>query len=190
MHSVKLSVSTLVVNWFKLIKTYTMTFRKCTLPLLFLFLIASSALAQVPPAQIPPAGKYDTASYPEDRKAIELLGRKGDSTRFNNDDYIAVGPEGRISYGFEQWKQIFKEEGATFKSARPVPGTMVLRIYNGDAAVKSFVLNVVFATTKGDFPIQVVRTETYIKQKGQWYFVAGQGTRVLSKEEYDEHMKP
>jgi hypothetical protein len=140
-------------------------------------------------AQVPPANKYDTSSYPEDRKAIELLGRANDSTRFNNDDYIAVGPEGRISYGFDEWKKGFQEEGATFKSAKPVPGTTILRIYNGDAAVKNFVLDVVFATTKGDFPIRVVRTETYIKQKGKWYFVAGQGTRVLAKEEYDEHMK-
>jgi hypothetical protein len=140
-------------------------------------------------AQVPPANKYDTSSYPEDRKAIELISRKNDSTRFKNDDYIAVGPEGRISYGFEEWKKGFIEEGATFKSAKPVPGTTILRIYNGDAAVKNFVLDVVFATTKGDFPIKVVRTETYIKQNGKWYFVAGQGTRVLSKEEYDEHMK-
>lgn len=151
----------------------------------FMFLL----FAQNTYAQVPPPNKYDTSSYPEDRKAIEMLGRKNDSTRFNQDDYIAVGPEGRISYGFEAWKQGFKEEGATFKSAKPVPGSTILRIYNGDAAVKTFVLDVVFATTKGDFPIQVVRTETYIKQKGNWYFVAGQGTRILSKEEYDQHMK-
>lgn len=155
----------------------------------FLF-IAAMFLAATVHGQVPPAGKYDTANYPEDRKAIELLGRRNDSTRFLNDDYIAIGPEGRISYGFEQWKQGFKEEGATFKSATPVPGTTILRIYNGDAAVKNFVLDVVFATAKGDFPIRVVRTETYIKQNGRWYFVSGQGTRVLSKEEYDEHMKP
>lgn len=141
-------------------------------------------------AQLPPESKYDTSSYPEDRKAIAALSRINDSTRFYNDDYIAVGPEGRISYGFEEWKKGFKEEGAQFKSARPVPGSVVLRIYNGDAAVKTFILDVVFATTKGDFPIRVVRTETYIKQKGKWCFVAGQGTRVLSKDEYDEHMKP
>ncbi|MFT4205063.1 MAG: hypothetical protein QM610_14255 [Chitinophagaceae bacterium] len=156
---------------------------KCLLT--FTLFIAATAHGQSVPV-----GKYDTASYPEDRKAIVILSRKNDSTRFLNDDYIAVGPEGRISYGFEQWQQGFKEEGATFKSARPVPGTTILRIYNGDAAVKNFVLDVVFATTKGDFPIRVVRTETYIKQNGKWYFVSGQGTRVLSKEEYDEHMKP
>ncbi|GAB3560439.1 hypothetical protein [Spirosoma fluminis] len=140
-------------------------------------------------SQVPPVNKYDTSSYPEERKAIELVSRKNDSTRFKNDDYIAVGPEGRISYGFEEWKKGFVEEGATFKSAKPVPGATILRIYNGDAAVKTFVLDVVFATTKGDFPLQVVRTETYIKQNGTWYFVAGQGTRVLSKAEYDERMK-
>lgn len=140
--------------------------------------------------QLPPAGKYDTTSYPGDRKAIALLGKVNDSTRFLHDDYIAVGPEGRISYGFEDWKKGFKEEGASFKSARPVAGSTILRIYNGDAAVKTFVLDVVFATTKGDFHIRVVRTETYIKEEGRWYFVSGQGTRVLSKEEFDQHMRP
>ncbi|MEZ0610171.1 hypothetical protein ACAW74_16765 [Fibrella sp. WM1] len=154
------------------------------------FVVLSLLLTVTAYAQVPPANKYDTSSYPEDRKAIEQLSRKNDSTRFKNDDYIAVGPEGRISYGFDDWKKGFVEEGATFKSARPVPGTTILRIYNGDAAVKNFVLDVVFATKKGDFPLQVVRTETYIKQNGTWYFVAGQGTRVLSKDEYDARMKP
>ncbi len=102
-------------------------------------------------AQVPPANKYDTSSYPKDRKAIEQLGRKNDSTRFHNDDYMAVGPEGRISYGFDDWKKGFVEEGATFKSVKPVPGTTILRIYNGDAAVKDIILDVVFATTKGTF---------------------------------------
>jgi hypothetical protein len=159
----------------------------CSLQLTSLFLL--SLFTSGAYAQLPPVNKYDTSSYPEDRKAIEMMSRKGDSSRFYNDDYIAVGPEGRISYGFAEWKQGLKEEGASFKSARPVPGSTVLRIYNGDAAVKTFVLDVIFATTKGDFPIRVVRTETYIKQEGKWYFVVGQGTRVLSKEEYDEHMK-
>lgn len=148
-----------------------------------------SLSASAAQAQVPPTNKYDTSSYPEDRKAIEQLSRKNDSTRFHNDDYIAVGPEGRISYGFADWKKGFVEEGATFKSVKPVPGTAILRIYNGDAAVKNIVLDVVFATTKGDFPIRVARTETYIKQNGTWYFVAGQGTRILAKAEYDEHMK-
>ena len=78
---------------------------------------------------------------------------------------------------------------ATFKSAKPLPVTTTLRIYSADAAVKSFALDVVFATEKRDSPIQVARTETYIKHKGSWYFVAGQGTKVLSKEEYDQYIK-
>jgi len=138
----------------------------------------------------PPAGKYDTTSYPEDRKAIAMLGKVNDSSRFLNDDYIATGPEGRVSYGYEEWKKGFKEEGARFKSVRPVPGSAILRIYNGDAAVKNITLDVVFATTKGDFAIKVARTETYIKHDGRWYFVSGQGTRVLTREEYDDHMRP
>lgn len=77
-------------------------------------------------SQVPPPNKYDTSSYPEERKAIELVGRKNDSTPFKNDDYIAVGPEGRIAYGFEEWKKGFVEEGASFKSAKPVPGTTIM----------------------------------------------------------------
>ena len=45
----------------------------------------------------PPAGKYNTTDYPEDRKAIELIKRLPDSLQHLNDDYIAVGPEGKIS---------------------------------------------------------------------------------------------
>ena len=32
-----------------------------------------------------------------------------------------------------------------------------------------------------EFQLQVVRTETYIKQNGTWYFITRQGTRVLSE---------
>jgi hypothetical protein len=137
-------------------------------------------------AQVPPAGKYNTTNYPEDRKAIEALGMINDSTVYLNDDYIAVGPEGRVSYGFEQWKQGFAEKGASFKSITPKEGTYILRIYNGDAAVKNMVLDVVFSTPAGDMSITVIRTETYIKQNGKWYFVGGQGTKLATKEELEE----
>ena len=66
-------------------------------------------------AQVPPEGKYNTSNYSEDRKAIEALQMISGSTVYLNDDYIAVGPEGRVSYGFEQWKQGFAENDATFK---------------------------------------------------------------------------
>ena len=140
-------------------------------------------------AQVPPAGKYNTTNYPEDRKAIEALGMINDSTVYLNDDYIAVGPEGKVSYGFEEWKKGFTDKGATFKSVTPRAGTYILRVYNGDAAVKNMTLDVVFATPGGDMSITVIRTETYIKQNGKWYFVGGQGTKLASAEELQEMIK-
>ncbi len=85
--------------------------------------------------------------------------------------------------GLRLGKKGFTDVGATFKSVTPVPGTHVLRVYNGDAAVRNVMLDVVFDTPGGDMNIRVVRTETYIKIKGRWYFVSGQGTRVMSPEE-------
>ena len=136
-------------------------------------------------AQVPPAGKYNTTNYPEDRKAIEALGMLNDSSVHLNDDYIAVGPEGKVSYGYDEWKKGFNDKGATFKSVTPRPGTYILRVYNGDAAVKNMILDVVFATPGGDMSITVIRTETYIKQNGKWYFVGGQGTKLATKEELE-----
>ena len=137
-------------------------------------------------AQVPPTGKYNTTNYPEDRKAIEALQLLHDSTVHLNDDYIAVGPEGKVSYGYDEWKKGFTDKGATFKSVTPRPGTYILRVYNGDAAVKNMILDVVFATPGGDMSITVIRTETYIKQNGKWYFVAGQGTKKMSAAEMQE----
>lgn len=136
-------------------------------------------------AQVPPAGKYNTTNYPDDRKAIEALGTVHDSSTYLNDDYIAVGPEGKVSYGYDEWKKGFTDKGATFKSVTPRQGTYILRVYNGDAAVKNMVLDVVFATSGGDMSITVIRSETYIKQNGRWYFVGGQGTKLASKEELE-----
>jgi hypothetical protein len=155
-------------------------FKMIMITTIMLFFTSSIAMAQVPPE-----GKYNTTSYPEDRKAIEALREVQDSSVYLKDDYIAVGPEGRVSYGFEQWKQGFAEKGASFKSITPRPGTYILRVYNGDAAVKNMILDVVFSTPGGDFSITVIRTETYIKQNGKWYFVAGQGTKLATKEELE-----
>ena len=146
-------------------------------------------LLHIATAQVPPIGKYNTTNYPKDRKAIEVVSTKMDTSQFLNDDIIAVGPEGKVSYGFEEWKKGFTDKGATFKSITPRPGTIILRVYNGDAAVKNMILDVVFATPGGDFSITVVRTETYIKQNGKWYFVAGQGTKLPTKEELQEMEK-
>ena len=56
-------------------------------------------------AQVPAPGKYNTINYPEDRKAIEALNTQQDNSQYLNDDYIAVGPEGKVSYGFEELKK-------------------------------------------------------------------------------------
>lgn len=137
-------------------------------------------------AQVPPTGKFNTTNYPEDRKAIEALGMVKDSSVHLNDDYIAIGPEGKVSYGYDDWKKGFTDKGASFKSVTPRPGTYILRVYNGDAAVKNMILDVVFATPGGDMSITVIRSETYIKQNGKWYFVGGQGTKLATKEELEE----
>ncbi len=157
-----------------------MNFKMVLVSAVIMLLVSTKTMAQVPPT-----GKYNISNYPEDRKAIEALGMIKDSTVYLNDDYIAVGPEGRVSYGFEQWKQGFAEKGAAFKSVTPRPGTYILRVYNGDAAVKNMILDVVFTTPGGDMAITVIRTETYIKQKGKWYFVSGQGTKLATKEELE-----
>jgi hypothetical protein len=142
--------------------------------------ISVMAVGQIPPI---PAGKYNTTNYPEDRKAIEALDDVHDNSKYLNDDFIAVGPEGKVSFGFEQWMQGFKDDGATFKSVKAVPGTYILRIYNGDAAVKNVVLETVFATPKGDKSITVILRESLIKQTGKWYLVGAQVTKLLSKED-------
>ena len=58
-----------------------------------------------------------------------------------------------------------------------------------DAAVKNMILDVVFSTPKGYLFITVIRTETYIKQNGKWYFVGGQGTRLANAAEQAEMLK-
>ncbi|MBC7652542.1 MAG: hypothetical protein H7101_12425 [Deinococcales bacterium] len=166
-----------------------MTNRKTLIKILFATIIILMAIHQQVVAQVAPVGKYNTNNYAKDRKEIELVSSRMDSTQYLNDDMIAVGPEGRVSYGFEQWKQGFVENGAKFKSVKPVPGTYVLRVYNGNAAVKNVVVDVVFDTPKGDMAITVVRTETYIKQNNKWYFVAGQGTKKLTDAELAAMMK-
>ena len=133
----------------------------------------------------PPAGKYITDNYPEDRKAIDAI-PFFDTSAYLNDDLISVGPEGKISYGFAQWATPAPGfEDFRFKSVTPVPGMHILRVYNGNAAVRHNVLDVVFTSaSKGDFAVRVIRTETYIKTGSKWHLVYGQGTKLLNEEEF------
>ena len=140
-------------------------------------------------AQIPPAGKYNTTNYPEDRKAIATLEMIQDSSIFLNDDYISVGAEGRVYYGKLQEDSSFKKYDLKFKSVTPVEGTAILRVFNGNAAVGNAVLNVVFSSSKGDLHIKVIRSTTYVKQSGKWYIVYGQGTQVRTDAELEASME-
>ncbi len=140
-------------------------------------------------AQVPPAGKYNTTNYPEDRKAIEALGMLADSSAYLNDDYISVGAEGMVYYGRIQEENSFKKNDLKFKSLTPVQGTAILRIFDGKTAVSNAILNVVFSSPKGDLHVKVIRSATYVKQMGKWYIVYGQGTMVQTEAELEESIK-
>ena len=154
---------------------------------IMVFAIIISCMCFRANGQVPLSGKYNTTDYPEDRKAIEAQRSiMEDSTQFLNDDYIGVGAEGKAYYGYKEEIKSFFDNGMKFKSVTPVPGSYVLRIYNGDAAIRNSMLDVVFEAPKGTLSIRVLRIENDIKQNGKWYFVAGQGTLAMSKEEFEK----
>ena len=161
----------------------------CNYKTTMLFFVGMLFISVPPMAQIPPAGKYNTTNYPEDRKAIEALGMFQDSTLYLNDDYISVGAEGMVYYGKLQEDNSFKKYDLKFKSVTPVEGTAILRIFNGTTAVSNAVLNVVFSSSKGELHVKVIRSTTYVKQLGKWYIVFGQGTQVQTEADLEESMK-
>ena len=140
-------------------------------------------------SQLPPPGKYDTTNYPEDRKFISSITNIFDPSLSLNDNSISIGADGSISYGLEEEFQKFARNGMTFKSVESVPGTELIRIFNGTTAIKTKVADVVFSTPDGDLHFKVIRAETYIKDNGKWYFVLGQGTNFMTQEEFDEYKK-
>lgn len=139
--------------------------------------------------QVPPQGKYDTTNYPEDRKFINSISNIFDPSLSLNDNSISIGADGSIAYGLMEEFQKFERNGMTFKSVESVPGTELVRIFNGQTAIKTKVANVVFSTPDGDLHFKVIRAETYIKDKGKWYFVLGQGTNFMTQEEFNEYKK-
>ena len=149
----------------------------------FALLTAPTLGQTLPDPHTPPSGKYNTTNYPEDRKAITAMRLIDGLGQHCADDYVTVNPDGTISYGFEEWKQGFINAGASFKSVTPVPGMEILRIYEGKTAILNSLTDVVLGTPKGDVKIRVQRVEVFVKQNGGWCFVAGQGTRILFKEE-------
>lgn len=157
------------------------------LAILFLVFIGLKTLPSF--GQVPPPGKYDTTNYPEDRAFINSISNIFDPSLSLNDNSISIGADGSISYGLEEEFQKFARNGMTFKSVESVPGTELVRIFNGQTAIKTKVANVVFSTPEGDLDFKVIRAETYIKDNGKWYFVLGQGTNFMTQEEFDEYKK-
>ncbi|MEO0310716.1 MAG: hypothetical protein RIQ89_373 [Bacteroidota bacterium] len=158
--------------------------KKLQLLILFNWLVISKIIGQVPPP-----GKYDTTNYPEDRAFINAITNIFDPSLSLNDNSISIGADGSIAYGLEEEFQKFARNGMTFKSVASVPGTELVRIFNGHTAIKTKVANVVFNTPEGDLHFKVIRAETYIKDNGKWYYVLGQGTNFLTQEEFDEYKK-
>jgi hypothetical protein len=138
-------------------------------------------------AQIVPAGKYDTTNYPKDRKIINAITNSFDKSLSLNDDYVGIGADGKMSFGVPAELQTFVTDSISFKSITAVPGTELLRIFNGTTAIKTKAVDVVFSSPKGDVHFKVIRAETFIKQKGKWYLVLGQGTNVMTAKEFDAY---
>jgi hypothetical protein len=140
-------------------------------------------------SQIPPPGKYNTTDYPEDRAFINSISNIFDPSLSLNDNSISIGADGSIAYGLEEELKKFERNGMTFKSVVSVPGTELVRIFNGHTAIKTKIADVVFETPEGDLHFKVIRAETYIKDNGKWYYVLGQGTNFMTQEEFDEYKR-
>ncbi len=139
-------------------------------------------------AQVVPAGKYNINNYPKDRASINAISNNFDSTYSLNDNYVGIGAEGLIYYGKMDEIKSMQQSGVSFKSVTVLPGTSLLRIFNGNSALKTFVADVVFTTADGELYVKVIRQESYVKQGGKWFYVAGQGTLVQTPEELRESM--
>lgn len=156
-----------------------------TSPIAMTFMIVLLSLKVV--GQIVPAGKYNTTNYPKDRKIINAIQNSFDKSLSLNDNYVGIGADGKMSFGTSAELQTFVKDSISFKSITPVPETELLRIFNGTTAIKTKAVDVVFDSPKGDVHFKVIRAETFIKQKGKWYFVLGQGTNFMTQEEFDKY---
>lgn len=139
--------------------------------------------------QAPPPGKYDTTNYAEDRKFINSISNIFDPSLSLNDNSVSIGADGSIAYGLEEEFKKFERNGMTFKSVVSIPGTELVRIFNGHTAIKTKIADVVFSTPEGNLHFKVIRAETYIKDNGKWYYVLGQGTNFMTQEEFNEYKK-
>ena len=157
---------------------------RITFFILFILFTASKVFAQTVPA-----GKYNTTNYPKERKIINSIQNSFDKSWSLNDDYVGIGADGKMSFGVPAELQTFVKDSINFKSITPIPGTELLRIFNGTTAIKTKAVDVVFSSPQGDVHFKVIRAETFIKQKGKWYLVLGQGTNFMTQDEFDEYRR-
>lgn len=138
-----------------------------------LFLFIFSAAAVLAHSQI------DTTSYPAQRRQIlDLLHRSGPGTEKSCGDLIAVGPKGDISFSRKEWAAAQSKEQVVFKSVQIIPGTEIVRVYDGSCGVVNFVADVSLTVGGKDIRLKVRRLEVYHKTPTGWCMVAGQGTQV------------
>ena len=154
-----------------------------------ILIITIATIASQVDAQVVPTGKFNITNYPKDRAAINAIRNNFDSAYSLNDNYVGIGAEGMVYYGKVAELKSMQQSGVSFKSVSVVPGTSLLRIFNGTSALKTFVADVVFTTADGELFVKVIRQESYIKQGGKWFYVAGQGTMVQTPEELQASMK-
>jgi len=137
-----------------------------------LLFFASAASAQI-----------DTVSYPTERQQIRaLLHGPGGAERVScSTDIVAIGAKGDISYSVPQWQAVQTKEQVVFKSVRPVPGSEIIRLYQGTMAVVNWLADVQLTVAGRNVALKVRRLEVFIKKDTGWCRVAGQGTEVDEK---------
>ena len=147
---------------------------KKTLLLLSFYSIVGTVSAQI-----------DTTSYPaERRELLQLLHQTKPGQDKSCGDLVAVGPKGDISTSRQQWVAAQGKQQVVFKSVTIVPGTEIIRVYNGTSGVVNFLSTVSLVVAGKDIKIKVRRLEVYHRTSTGWCMVAGQGTQV------DESMFP
>ena len=154
-----------------------------------LFLLIFICISLKVAAQQVPIGKYNTTNYPKDRAIINSITNSFDKSLSLNDNYIGIGADGKMSFGVPAELQTFVKDSIGFKSITPVPGTELLRIFNGVTAIKTKAVDVIFNSPNGDVHFKVIRAETFIKQNGYWYLVLGQVTNYMAQEEFDAYRR-
>lgn len=138
-----------------------------------IILLLVTGLADKSNAQI------DTTSYPEQRKQIlDLLHHSGPGTEKSCGDLVAVGPKGDISFSRKEWAAAQAKEQVVFRSLMIMPGSEVVRVYDGTTAVVNFLADVALTVAGKEVNLKVRRLEVYHKTAAGWCMVAGQGTQV------------